>query len=90
MKTAEDRFIDIALDYKRQYDKCAWWRFKRRHDLFSLWQGALALAIRYAKQSRPEVIGSVCDNCTPVTGFYLGITCPKCNRPFRSIKQTDR
>lgn len=28
---------------------------------------------------------SVCDNCEPVSGLYLGITCPKCNRPFRKL-----
>lgn len=31
---------------------------------------------------------AVCDNCEPVSEFYLGMTCPKCNRPFRSVKQT--
>lgn len=35
-----------------------------------------------------DVSESVCDNCTPVSGFYLGMICPKCNRPFRSVKQT--
>lgn len=39
---------------------------------------------------QPDVITSVCDNCKDVTGFYLGTTCPKCNRPFRVVKQTDR
>jgi hypothetical protein len=37
-----------------------------------------------------DVIESVCDNCEPVSGFYLGTTCPKCNKPFRSVKQTVR
>ena len=26
-----------------------------------------------------------CDNCLEVKGFYLGMTCPKCLRPFRNI-----
>lgn len=38
-------------------------------------------------QSR--VIESVCDDCKNVTGFYLGTTCSKCNRPFRDVKQTE-
>lgn len=38
---------------------------------------------------QPDVITSVCDNCKDVTGFYLGTTCPKCNRPFRVVKQTE-
>jgi len=29
---------------------------------------------------------SVCDGCEDVAGFYLGTTCPKCYRPFRSVK----
>jgi len=27
-----------------------------------------------------------CDMCEPVSGFYLGTTCPKCYRPFRAVK----
>ena len=37
-----------------------------------------------------DVTESVCENCKPVTGFYLGMTCPKCSRPFRDVKQTVR
>jgi exosome complex RNA-binding protein Csl4 len=35
------------------------------------------------------VITSVCDNCEDITSLSLGMTCPKCNRPFRDIKQTE-
>ena len=48
------------------------------------------LAEKVAKFRLPDVTESVCDNCEPVSGFYLGTTCPKCNRPFRSVKQTVR
>lgn len=34
---------------------------------------------------KTDVITSVCDNCQDVTGFYLGMTCPKCKRPFRAV-----
>lgn len=44
----------------------------------------------YAQLRLSAVTESVCDNCEPVSGFYLGITCPECNRPFRSFKQTVR
>lgn len=27
--------------------------------------------------------------CSPCEGFYLGTTCPKCNKPFRSVKKTN-
>lgn len=49
-----------------------------------------ALAEEIAKLRLSDVTESVCDNCEPVSGFYLGTTCPKCNKPFRSIKQTVR
>jgi ribosomal protein L37AE/L43A len=48
------------------------------------------LAEQVAKLRLSDVTESVCDNCEPVSGFYLGMTCPKCNRPFRSVKQTVR
>jgi uncharacterized CHY-type Zn-finger protein len=38
--------------------------------------------------SQHDVIKSVCDNCKDVQGMYLGMTCPKCNRSFRCVKQT--
>ena len=42
-----------------------------------------------SKLKNHGVIGDVidCDNCFDVDGTYLGTTCPKCNRPFRSVKQ---
>ena len=48
------------------------------------------LAEEIVKLRLSDVTESVCDNCEPVSGFYLGTTCPKCNRPFRSVKQTVR
>lgn len=30
-----------------------------------------------------------CDVCEPASGFYLGTSCPKCHRPFRSTKVTE-
>lgn len=29
--------------------------------------------------------GKLCDKCYDTGGFYLGTTCPKCNRPFRTV-----
>lgn len=46
------------------------------------------------EKNRPEKFNSIntpespCDNCEPASGFYLGMTCPQCNRPFRSVKET--
>lgn len=28
-----------------------------------------------------------CNNCTDVSGYYLGMTCQFCNRPFRSVNK---
>ena len=30
--------------------------------------------------------GELCNKCYGTDGFYLGTTCPKCNKPFRSVK----
>lgn len=33
-----------------------------------------------------DITEHVCDNCEPISGFYLGTTCPKCGKSFRSEK----
>ena len=44
-------------------------------------------------QQTPCYVGEaellVCDNCTDVESYYLGTVCPKCSKPFRSVKQTN-
>lgn len=35
--------------------------------------------------NQPDVDKVVCDSCRDVQGMYLGTTCPKCNRCFRSV-----
>ena len=42
-------FLEMAIDYKKQYKECAWWKFKKRNELYKSWQRALELMIRYAK-----------------------------------------
>lgn len=46
--------------------------------------------VNLAKTIMQALCESFCNNCEPISGFYLGTTCPKCNRPFRSVKQTVR
>ena len=41
-----------------------------------------ALNIPYVSNTE----GDLCDKCYDTGGFYLGTTCPKCNKPFRSVK----
>jgi len=45
----EARFLEMAIDYKEQYKSCAWWKFKKRNELYKSWQSALQLMMRYAK-----------------------------------------
>ena len=33
----------------------------------------------------PAVVGRSEQCCSPAKGFYLGVTCPKCNKIFRSV-----
>ena len=49
MNKREETFLNMALDYKNQYKECAWWKFKKRHELYKSWQSALDLMMRYAK-----------------------------------------
>ena len=43
----EEIFLDKALKYKREYRKCAWWKFKKRRKLYKSWQSALDLMVMY-------------------------------------------
>lgn len=45
----EARFLEMAIDYKGKYKSCAWWKFKKRNELYKSWQNALQLMMRYAK-----------------------------------------
>jgi len=45
----EARLLEMALDYKKKYNECAWWKFKKRNELYKSWQSALELVLRYAK-----------------------------------------
>lgn len=49
MTDREERFLNKALDYKKQYEECAWWKFQKRSELYRNWQSALDLMIRYSK-----------------------------------------
>ena len=49
MNKREETFLNMALYYKYQYKECAWWKFKKRHELYKSWQSALDLMMRYAK-----------------------------------------
>jgi len=43
MKTRESALINLALDYKKQYQECCWWNFKKRSDLYKKRKEVLAI-----------------------------------------------
>jgi len=40
-------FLEMAGQYKRKYEACAWWKFKKKHSLYKDWQNALDLVIKH-------------------------------------------
>ena len=49
MSKREETFLNMALDYKKQYKECAWWKIKKRIELYKSYQSAFELFIRYTK-----------------------------------------
>lgn len=41
---------------------------------------------QYIALRQPHVVGQSEQCCSHPEGFYLGTTCPKCNKQFRSVK----
>ena len=48
MEDKSELFLDMAIKYKLEYENCHWWQFKKKADLYSNWQSALHLAIKYS------------------------------------------
>lgn len=46
MDKREETLIKISLDYKTQYDKTPWWKFKKRRDLKRKWYSTRDLIFR--------------------------------------------
>lgn len=74
----EDKILQI-LDNVRYWDSCP-------DDYKETIRQFLADKKQSLQFLQSRVIESVCDNCEPVSGYYLGMTCPKCLQAFRSIK----
>lgn len=47
MNKREEILLDKALEYKKQYKDCAWWKFRERRDLYKSWQSTLELIFMY-------------------------------------------
>ena len=50
MDKREEIFLNKALDYKRQYKECVWWKFRKRRELYKSWQSALDLMVKYGSK----------------------------------------
>ena len=44
----EEMFLNMALEAKEEYEKCSWWKFRKRYTLYNKWQNALDLMIKYS------------------------------------------
>jgi hypothetical protein len=49
LEKKEATFLDLALEYKRQYDETPWWRFLARKHYNDLRKSAIDCMIRYGK-----------------------------------------
>ena len=51
MDKREEIFLNMALDYRGEYNKCKWWQFKKKDKLWRNYQSALELALRYVNKN---------------------------------------
>lgn len=42
-------YVKMALQYKKRYEECSWWKFKKRNNLYKSWQHCLNLIIKHSK-----------------------------------------
>jgi len=50
MDKREEIFLNKALEYKKQYRECAWWKFRKSRELYKNWQSALDLMVKYGSK----------------------------------------
>lgn len=46
METREETFLNMALEYKKEYENTAWWKFCKRSELKKNWYVARYCAVR--------------------------------------------
>jgi len=51
MKKREQVFLEKAIEYKKMYKQCSWWKFRRRRELYRLWKSSLGLMVKYSADS---------------------------------------
>jgi hypothetical protein len=61
-----------------------YWKFDNNQTPVSNWHDKQDLLEAVSKALRiHDVVGRSEQCCSPTNGFYLGTTCPHCNKPFR-------
>jgi len=45
MDERQQAYLNMALEYKKKYKECSWWKFKKRRYLKSMWKSGLDLII---------------------------------------------
>ena len=39
----EEIFLDKAIKYKKDYQDCSWWKFRKKRKLYDKWQKSLSI-----------------------------------------------
>lgn len=47
-ETIEEHFLNMALDFKKQYENTVWWKFKKRKELKRNWYVARECMVKYS------------------------------------------
>ena len=46
----EELYLEKALDNKKKYEQCSWWKFKERKCYYNEWKYAMKLMVKYSKK----------------------------------------
>jgi len=47
MKSREELFLVMAMDYKKKYKETPWWMFRKRNELKKNWHSAIECMIKF-------------------------------------------
>tara|TARA_R110000772_G_scaffold236358_1_gene347997 strand:+ start:263 stop:409 length:147 start_codon:yes stop_codon:yes gene_type:complete len=46
MDVKEKAFLDLAIEYKKEYETTKWWKFRKKNKAYNNWQKSLRLMVR--------------------------------------------
>jgi len=55
MKNREQRYLELALEYRDEYNKVKWWKFKERRHWKKRWDHAVDCMIRFSGLDNNEI-----------------------------------